>query len=298
MNPIEQLRAFAAVVTSGSFTAAASRLGLSPQLVSKYVKLLEEDLGVRLLNRTTRSVQPTETGRAFFERAVALIDGYDELRASLHDSHTAPRGLLKLTAPVNFGELHLVPVISAFLQRYPEISVDLHLTDRFVRLLDEGFDVAIRISALESSGLIARRLADAPILLCATPAYLERHGRPQRPEDLAHHACIIDTNFREPEVWRFKEGKQEASQRVGGRFRVNSAVAVRQLLLAGAGIARCPAFVVADALAAGQLVTLFDGALTTDYGIYAVYLENRHLPGKVRAFIDFTADDLRKRLAR
>lgn len=294
MDKIEQIRAFAAVVSNGSFTAAAHRLGQTPQLVSKYVKALEEDLRVRLLNRTTRSVQPTETGRAFFERAGRLIDDFDELCASARAEHGAPRGRLRITAPTTFGEIHLTPIIADFLAAYPETSVELGLTDRFVGMVDEGFDVGVRIGALESSGLIGRRLADAPILLCASPGYLARAGAPSAPADLAGHECLIDANFREPEVWRFTVEGAAVSVRVSGRFRVNSAVAIRRLLLADAGLALCPAYVVQDDVAKGDLVSLWEGASALSYGVYAVYPESRHLSGKVRAFLDFAANALKR----
>ncbi|MEL6318755.1 MAG: LysR family transcriptional regulator [Pseudomonadota bacterium] len=288
MDKIAQMRAFIAVAAQGSFTAAAARLDTTPQLVSKYVKALEEDLSARLLNRTTRSVNPTETGRAFYLRAVRLIEEYDELRATVRDEHAAPRGLLKLTAPTTFGELHVVPIVAAFLEAHGDMRVDLHLTDRFVGMIDEGFDLAIRIGALDSSGMIARRLAETPIRLCASPAYLEAAGVPRAPQDLAAHRCVVDANFRDQDVWRFRT----ATQKVEARFRVNSATAVRQLVLAGAGLALCPAYVVQRDIDAGRLASLLEDEITMTLGVYAVYLEPRHLSGKIRAFIDFAASRL------
>lgn len=292
MDKIERIRAFSAVIENGSFTAAAQRASLKPQLISKYVKALEDELQVRLLNRTTRSVRPTETGRAFYEKARQLLDDFDELYGSVRTEHSAPRGHLRITAPISFGELFIVPVVAEFLRAYPETSVDLHLSDRHVGMVDEGFDVAIRIGALESSGLIAKRLADEPIRLCASPAYLESAGVPKDLDALASHDCVIDANFREPDIWRFVVEGRKTSVRVRGRFRVNSAIAVRQLVLSGAGLALCPSYVVKDDLARGALVSLMEGAIAHHYGIYAVYAESRHLSGKIRAFVDFTSASL------
>ncbi|MEM6492217.1 MAG: LysR family transcriptional regulator [Pseudomonadota bacterium] len=293
MDKIEQMRAFAAVVANGSFSVAAHRLGATPQLVSKYVKGLEDDMRVRLLNRTTRSVQPTDTGRAFYARATRVIEDFDDLLASARDEHAAPRGALKITAPTTFGELFLTPVIADFLDAYPETSVDLHLTDRFVGLIDEGFDLAIRIGALDSSGLIARRLTETPIRLCASPGYLAAHGAPAHPRELASHRCLIDTNFRNPNQWRFTIDGAPVAVRVTARFRVNSATAVRRLLLADAGLALCPSYVVRDDLRSGALVSVLHGAVADTLGVYAVYLESRHLSGKIRAFVDFIAERVR-----
>lgn len=298
MDKIEQMRAFAAVVANGSFTAAAGRLNTTPQLVSKYVKALEEDLRARLLNRTTRSVQPTETGRAFYERATRLLEDFDELTAAVRADHSAPRGLLKVTAPATFGELHLTPHIAAFLDAYPETSVDLHLTDRHIGLVDEGFDVAIRIGALESSGLIARRLADAPLRLCATPRYLAERGAPLCPGDLTEHRCVLDANFRDQNGWRFEVDGRVQTIRVQGRFRVNSATAVRRLVLADAGLAICPGYVVDPDIRSGALVSLMEDKIAQTLAVFAVYLENRHLSGKLRAFIDFIGARLREAQAR
>ncbi|MEL6978670.1 MAG: LysR family transcriptional regulator [Pseudomonadota bacterium] len=295
MDRLEQMRALAAVVANRSFTAAAARLGLTPQAVSKAVKALEEDLGARLLNRTTRVVQPTETGLAFYERARRLLDDFDELRAAMREEHRAPRGHLRLTAPASFGELHLADLTGRFLEAYPETSIDLHLTDRHVSLIDEGFDLAIRIGALESSGLIARRLAAAPIRLCASPAYLAEAGAPQSPSDIAAHRCVIDANFREGGVWRFEVEGAPVSVRPPARLSVNSALAVRRLVLAGAGLALCPDYVVKQDLESGALVSLLEGAVAYDLDVFAVYLESRHLSGKLRAFIDFAAAELARR---
>lgn len=280
------MRAFAAVVAAGGFTAAAAKTGSTPQLVSKYVAALEDDLGTRLLNRTTRRVALTEAGRAYHPRCVSLLEQFDDLRALMREERTRPRGLLTIAAPVTFGELHLAPAVQDFARQWPEVAVDLRLTDRFVDLVEEGVDMAIRIGRLDDSALVARRLTDAPILCVASPAYLADAPPLRAPDDLKDHACIVDSNFREPEVWPFRSHDAPVSVRVAGKLRANSAAAVRAMALAGAGVALCPAYVVGGDVAAGRLVALFGRADLT-LGVHAVYPSVRHLTARVRAFADF-----------
>ncbi len=292
MDRIEQMRAFAAVVAAGGFTAAAERTGSTPQLVSKYVAALEDDLGARLLNRTTRRVALTEAGRAYHPRCVALLEQFDELRTDTREERTRPSGRLTVAAPVTFGELHLAPAIHDFARAWPEVSVDLRLTDRFVDLIEEGVDMAVRVGRLEDSAMVARRLGEAPILCVAAPAYLADAPPLAAPADLARHACVVDANFREPEVWPFMIDGAPVTVRVTGRIRVNSAAAVRALALAGAGVALCPAYVAGPDVAAGRLTALFGGAALT-LPVHAVYPATRHLTARVRAFADFLAKRLR-----
>ncbi|MEM8795175.1 MAG: LysR family transcriptional regulator [Pseudomonadota bacterium] len=294
MDKIEVMRAFAAVVDAGSFTGAAEKLGTSPQLVSKYVRALEDDLGAALLTRTTRQVGLTETGRAFQTRCTRLLEDYDNLRSSVRDKHQQPRGHLFITCPTTFGELYVIRILSEFTDLYPEITIELDMTDRFAGLIDEGFDLAIRIGKLEDSSLIARRIAPADIVACASPAYFEKHGRPERPSALQDHECIIDTNFRNRGQWPFVVDGDIETVRVDGRFRVNSATAARKLARDDKGIALCPAYVVGEDVRTGALETVLDDFNAFDLGIYAVYLENRHLSAKIRVFVDFIADRLRK----
>lgn len=289
MDRLETLRAFVTVVDTGSFSQAAERLGTSPQLVSKYVKALEAELDAQLLYRTTRSLTLTEAGRAFLVRCRQLVEDFDELRRAARREDRSPRGHLVVTAPVTFGEQVLAGVVREFLAAYAEVSVELKLTDRRVSLVDEGVDLAIRIGALEDASLIVRKLGAVPVICCAAPAYLAQAGTPLHPRDLAGHACILDTNFREPTAWRFLVDGVPESVRVGGRLRVNSAEAVRQLATAGAGVALVPAYVVAGPIADGRLVPLFEGLPAYDFGLYAAYLPSRHPAAKLRGFIDFLA---------
>jgi DNA-binding transcriptional LysR family regulator len=289
MDTLVGMRTFATVVAAGSFTAAGERLGMSTALVSKYVGQLEERLGARLLHRTTRSLTLTEIGQVYVERCRQLIDEVDELEAAIHDRQAAPTGKLIVTAPVTFGEMYLTSAIADFLKTHPAIAVDLRLTDRFVGLVDEGIDVAVRIAELEDSTLIARRLAPARVVVCASPAYLEQHGAPLRPGDLAGHQCIVDTNFRNGSLWSFKVDGAPATVRVSGPFSVNSAAAARTMVLAGAGIGLIPTYAVGEDIARGSIAVLLEPFEAVRLNIYAVYAHNRHLAAKVRAFVDFAA---------
>jgi DNA-binding transcriptional LysR family regulator len=198
---------------------------------------------------------------------------------------------LVITAPVTFGERVLSGVVSRFLDAHPQVAIELKLTDRRLSLVDEGIDLAIRIGALDDSSLIVRKLGKVPVVCCAAPAYLARAGRPERPEDLAHHSVILDTNFREPGLWRFRTETGSAAVRVSGRITVNSAEAAGQLAVASVGVALIPAYVAAGPLSLGQLDVLFEGGADYDFGLYAAYLPSRHLAAKTRKFIDFLADE-------
>lgn len=287
MDTIDGMRTFAAVVTAGSFTAAADRLGTSTKLTSKYVRQLEERLGVQLLNRTTRSLALTEVGQAYFERCVHLLEEFDELEAAIQDRQSAPRGRLLVSASTAFGESYLTRAIAGFLSEQPDISIDLRLTDRFVNIVDEGFDLAIRIAKMDDSSLIARKIVPMHIILCASPEYLAEHSTPQQPGDLTRHNCIVDTNFKKGANWPFMiEGKMTTIS-VQGMFLVNSATSAREMALAGQGIALCPSHVIGDDLQSGHLISLLKNYDAFDPNLYAVYPHNRHLATKVRVFVDY-----------
>ena len=291
-------RTYATVVATGSFTAAADRLGISKALTSKYVGHLEEHLGVRLLNRTTRRLSVTEAGQAYYQPCQQLLYDLDELEAAVQDQQAAPKGRLRVAAPTTFGELYLTRAVADYLEGRPGVSVELVLADRFVNLIEEGFDLALRIGELEDSSLIARRLAPSRLVVCAAPEYLARAGgAPQHPTELASHDCIIDTNFRAADNWPFaadnwpfQEGQRPFSVKVNGRFAVNNALAVREVLLAGQGIGLCPTYAVGRDLRAGRLQVVLEDFEVLRFGIYAVYPHNRHLAAKVRSFVDFLLD--------
>lgn len=295
MDRIALMQTYLAVAETGSFKAAAKRLGITPQLASKYIRALEDTLGVQLFLRSTRRVRLTETGAAYFDRCARLLDDFDELLAAVRQDHIEPKGRLRVTAPTTFGIRHLVDVLSDFSDSYPDVTIDLHLTDRFVDLLEEGVDVAIRIGTLSDSALVARRIATTSVPICASPDYLAAHPAPERPEDLAEHRCIIDTNFRDRDQWPFVVDGTETKVRVGGRFFVNSASAARALALKGQGITLCPGYEVGPDLASGALVPLLADFQSHELGIFAIYPENRHLSAKVRVFVDHIVRQIKTR---
>lgn len=294
MDLIDGMRAFSQVVAAGSFTAAAERLNISKKLVSKYVAELEARLGTRLLNRTTRSLSLTEAGALYYTRCQQLLEDLEELEASVQDQVASPKGRLHVSAPTTFGEAYIVPQIGRFRERYPDVSIDLRLNDRFVDLVDEGFDVAIRIGSLADSALVARKLAPAPILVCASPDYLDRNGHPEHPNDLKHHQSIIDTNYHGGANWSFQVKDRKITIPVSGGIAVNSARSARDIALGGCGIALCPAYIVGEDIRNGRLVPLLSEFTTSDLAIYAVYNTNRNLTPKVRAFIDFLSETFRQ----
>jgi DNA-binding transcriptional LysR family regulator len=287
VDRIETLRALIAVVDTGSFSAAATRLGTSPQVVSKYVKALEVELDQQLLYRTTRKLALTEAGRAHLPRCRQLVDDYDELRRTARAEDREPRGHLVITAPVTFGERVLADVVLRFMAAHPQISIELKLTDQHLALVDEGVDLAIRIGQLEDANLIIRRLGNVPIVCCASPGYLARSGMPKHPSDLAEHACILDSNFRDPGLWRFRQAEGSVAVKVSGRLKVNSAEAAAHAALAGGGIALIPSYIIDAPLRDQRLLPVLTDSPDYDFGLFAAYLPSRHLAAKVRSFIDF-----------
>ena len=289
MDRFDEINAFAAVADARSFTKAARRLGVSSAQVSKLVARLENRLGARLLNRTTRDVSLTDTGRAYLERARLLLDDFDALEGLVRD-RSGPTGLLKVSAPMSFGTNQLTPALLDFAAAYPEVSLDVSQTDRVVNLVEEGFDVAVRIGELPDSSLIARRLAPVRIVTCAAPAYLQAAGAPAAPEDLAKHECIIDTNMRDPFAWSYGDTAGRREVRVNGRLRFAGADACVAAGRRGLGVVSTPAFAAADDLRAGRLVALLCAYEPQLIHVHAVYPHARHLAAKVRVFVDFLAE--------
>lgn len=290
MDRLDDMLAFIKVVDTRSFTSAADRLGLSKSVVSRRIAELENRLGARLLNRTTRKLSLTEVGQAFYDRCSRILADLEEAERAASDLHAAPRGRLRINAPVSFGLMHLGPAVSTFLERYPQIEIDIDLNDRYVDLVEEGYDLAVRIGRLRDSSLIARRLAPARLVVCASPAYLERAGTPVTPDDLTRHNCLIYTNVPTAEQWVFAvDGGETRSVRVSGNLRSSNGDLLKAAALAGAGIVILPTFMCGDALAAGTLKCLLLHAYASASAVYAVYPQNRHLSPKVRVFVDFLA---------
>ncbi len=285
---------FIAVMETGSFTAAAARMGTSSGQASKLVSRLESTLGVRLLNRTTRAVSATEVGRAYFDRLRPLLDEFDNLDTLVRDSSSAPRGRLHLSVPMTFGSLELAPALNAFAKQYSGIELVVNFSDRVVNLVDEGFDMAIRVGRPEDSSMVARKLCDVRIVVVAAPDYLNRQGAPQVPDDLSGHDCIIDTNFREAGRWPFRTAEGAAvSVPVQGRICYSNAHACLDAAEVGLGLACVPSFVAGEALRAGRVRQVLKPFETMPFGVHALYPHSRHLAGKVRVLVDFLAERYR-----
>ncbi len=286
MDKLNGMRAFVAVAETGGFASAARRLSLSRALVSRYVGQLEESLSVRLFNRTTRRVSLTTVGQAYYERCAPLLAELEALESSVKEAHDRPVGELRVSAPVSFAELHLMEPVAAFGDRYPELRIDLQLTDRLVDMVEEGVDVSMRIAELADSSLVARRLAPVRVVTCAAPAYLEQQGEPRHPAELTDHRCLVDSNLGDARQWLFREGDETLRIRVDGAIRINSARAIRELAVAGKGVAMSPLFVVADDIRAGRLAIVLPDFEYHDLALYALYPHRRHLSARVRLFVE------------
>ncbi len=288
MDRLSSLRSFLSVAENRSFSQAARALGLSKSLISRQISGLEGELGVRLVSRTTRRLSLTEAGQAYAERCQRILADLEEADRAVGNLQAAPRGRLKITAPMSFGTLHLAPALPRFLERFPEVGLDLSLSDRIVDLIEEGFDLAIRIGRLNESSLIAKRLCAMPRVVCASPDYLKRHGVPQLPSDLARHCCFTHSEL--AQEWRLQNalGRLESVE-VKGSVRANNGEALRDLALSGLGIVYLPSFFIGPDLRAKRLIPLLEAYTPQDSALYAVYPHSRHLSPKVRAFLDFLA---------
>lgn len=289
MDRLDDMVAFVRVVEARSFTAAAERMGLSKSVVSRRITDLENRLGARLLNRTTRSLSLTPAGQTFYERARAIVEDVEEAEQAVAELGREPRGLLRVNGPLSFGIRHLSPAVAAFLAAHPRVEIELDLTDRFVDMVEEGWDVAIRIGRLRDSSLIARRLAPARRVTLAAPSYLERHGAPERPEDLARHECLVYTGTSSPNLWSYAADGAVRTVRVQGRLRSGSGEMLLDAASAGLGVALLPSFMASEAVRAGRLVPVLAGHELLDLAVSAVWPHHRHLSPKVRAFVDFLA---------
>lgn len=283
---LARIRAFVQVFDAGGFSSAARQHGRSKALLSKYVTDLEDYLGVRLMNRTTRKLSLTEAGEVYYREASLLLQQLDDLDASITDQITTPRGLLRISAPRNFGERTLAPAIFAYMAKYPAVSLDLRLEDRYVDLVEEGIDVALRISTLQDSSLIARKIADMRLVIAASPDFLRQHGVPEAAEALRNLPCVVDTNIQGQANWRFVEGGRTVSVHVNGPVRVNSPLAAMEAAIAGLGFAALPSYLAEPAIAEGKLRAVLQNSVPDGQTLQAVYPHRRHLAGKVRALID------------
>jgi len=285
---IEHLRLFVRIATTHNISMAGQALGLSPAVASTHINKLEENLGIRLIHRTTRRVSLTPEGEAFLPHAEDVLASVEAARASVGAGSSSPRGTLRIAAPASFGRMHLLPALSDFFIKYPELRVDLKLSDTIIDLVEGGFDIAIRNSALKDSSLIARKLSPDNRILCASPAYLASYGEPQTPSDLTQHQCITLMGL---DNWAFHTAKGQQSIKAKGCFRTDNGEAVRDACINGLGITINSKWSVYKQLAQGTLVPLLkDYPLVSDTAIWAVYPSSRLLAPKVRAFIDYFVD--------
>lgn len=293
---LEGLAIFARVVELRSFAGAAEDLKLSKATVSKAVTRLETRLGARLFNRSSRRLALTDAGRMLSDRAARLLHDAEQLEAEAMEGAAAPRGQVRLAAPMSFGLIELAPILPDFMAAYPQVSLDLHLSDATVDLIGEGFDMALRIASLPDSALVARRLCPVKRLLVAAPAYLERHGRPTHPAHLAEHACLGYANLPSPETWRFVNmAGEEASVRATGPLRANNADVMMPALLAGAGLAVAPDFIVRDALSDGRLEVVMPGWNMPPIALHLVMPPGGPRPKRVEVLAEFLAGRLSRR---
>ena len=292
MDDFNDIAVFVAVVDAQSFTQAAARLKQSRPVVSKYVSRLEASLGVQLLNRTTRRLSLTEAGRIFYERCKRGLDDINEARAEISRLQEHPSGVLHINVPMSFGILHVAPRLPAFMQKYPDINVEMDLSDYKLDVIDEGFDVSIRISELPDSSLIARRLAPCHHMIVASPDYLKRAGTPRQPDELTSHEIATYSLQQSTHRWSFNTITNHESVQVPvtSRLQFSNSLALREAVIAGGGIARMPSFIVGEDVKQGRLVALLPDYKTLEVSIYAVYPQRRHLSPKVRAFIDYLAE--------
>lgn len=294
MDTLTGMRVFSAVVDAGSFAAAAERLDISRAMASKYVGQLEEHLGTRLLHRTTRKLGLTETGAAYHERCQHILGEIAEAEAQAAKLTLQPRGTLRLAMPISFSLRHIAPLLAGYLARYPEVGIDATLSDRYGDLIEEGFDLALRIGPPPEGNLIARQIASDRFAICAAPAYLEKHGVPATPEDLADHNCLLYSYSSAGNAWRLRgPDGAERTVKVAGGLRANNGDLLNQLGVDGVGILRQPCFLVGEQLREGKLIEVLKDYRSDPIGIYAVYPSRRHLSAKIRSFVDYLANHLK-----
>jgi len=299
MDRLAAMKTYRAVVETGGFSSAARRLGLSKAAVSKQIAELEADFGTALLHRTTRRLNVTEAGQRYFENCVRLIDELEVVEADVRSAQAEPSGKLRVSAPINFGDRVLGPLVCALAERYPKLELQFELSDRFVNLIEDGFDAALRIrTSLPDSSLVARRLCRVSRSVCAAPAYLKRAGVPKTPKDLKDHPCLLYTLSATAQDWRFVIGGKVQSVRVNGAIQSNNGQFLLAPLRAGLGIACLPDFIIADELKAGRLKRILLDVPVEDHDLYIVFPGNRHQSPKVRVFAELAAQYLRGALER
>ena len=292
MDRIRELDSFVAAVEAGSFVKAADALDTSKAVISKHMLGLEQRLGVRLLNRTTRRQSLTDAGRSYFERAKQILESLEDADATVASSALRPTGTLRITAPLTFGLLYLAPLWGGFMSRYPEVKLDITLSDRVVDLIDEGLDVAVRIARLPDSSLVSRKLASARMVMCASPAYLRKRGAPKTLAEVARHPVLAYTYLSTGDTWKFERKNVAHQVTTNPIMRSNNGDTCRAAALAGRGIILQPSFMIAADLERGDLVEVLPEYKGVELGVYAVYPSRKLLSAKVRVLVDFLAEKI------
>ncbi|CDZ76483.1 D-malate degradation protein R [Legionella massiliensis] len=290
MDKLANIEAFVTVGKTGSFAAAAKKLNLANSVVSKRIKDLEQFLGAQLLIRTTRKVALTETGRSYFDYVQKFLDDLDEVENSLRYKTDKPIGTIKLAAPLSFGMHFLGAAIASYLAKHPEVTIKTYLSDRYVDLMEEGYDLAIRSGSLNDSTLIAKKLLSCRRVVCASPQYFAKHGKPNSPEALKEHICLSYLNLAEGKSWPFMIDKRKVWQPVSGNFFSDNGDLLHQAALSGCGITLLPTFIVGKSIDAGLLEIVLEEFEEDDFSVYAVYQYTRHLPVKIRTLITHLAE--------
>ncbi len=290
MDRLSGMNMFVRVVETGSFSAVAKELNSTQPTVSKNIAELESWLGAKLLNRSTRSLRLTETGADYYERCVAILQDVEDAEQNVGLLQTQPKGLVRVSAAVAFGRLHIVPRLDGFYTQYPDIKVDITLNDRVVDLVEDGIDVAFRMGKLSDSNLIARKLCASPMLTVATPGYLDKHGIPGHPRDLKSHNYIVYTGLGQRGQVTYDEDDQPLHIKVDGNLQSNNSDVIRSAILSGLGISRVPRWLVGDKLSTGEVVEVLGDFKVSPTSVHVVYSPGRHLPSKLRCFIDYFAD--------
>lgn len=290
MDRLAAMNMFVRVVETGSFSAVAKELGSTQPTVSKNIAELESWLGAKLLNRSTRSLRLTETGADYYERCVAILQDVEDAEQNVGELQTQPRGLVRVSAAVAFGSLHVVPRLKGFYERFADIRVDISLNDRNVDLVEDGIDVAFRMGDLRDSNLIARKLCASPTMTVGTPGYFKSLGIPQHPRDLKSHNYIEYTDLTHREGMAFVEGGEPLYVKVTGNLQTNNSEVLRSALLAGLGVSRVPRWLVGNELATGELIEVLQAYQAGPTNVHVVYSPGRHLPSKIRCFIDYFAE--------
>jgi DNA-binding transcriptional LysR family regulator len=293
MDRLGAMEMFVRIVETGSFSAVARQLGTTQPTISKQLTALEKQLQTRLLQRSTRSLSLTEAGAAYYERCRRILDEVREAEAALGRLQSALTGTLHVNGSIALGQIFLAPLVLKFQQQYPGLAIELSLSDRYIDLVEEGVDVAVRVGRLADSNLVARRLGSTRRVLVATPAYLAAHGTPERPEDLVRHSCLLYAYLSTGDEWLFNGPDGEIRVRVHGNFKANNGHVIREALLASVGVALTPDWLIHDKLEAGEVVALLPEFATPPLEINAVYPSGRHVSAKVRAFIEFLRNEFK-----